>query len=66
VTSEETRHPESPCTNLCVLDRSTGWCGGCGRTVDEIANWSVMTVAEKWSVLREIQARCYRKEPLDG
>lgn len=63
---EDSRYPESPCTNLCVLNPRKGWCEGCGRTLDEIANWSAMTAAEKWSVLRAIQARRYRKEPLDG
>ena len=63
---EDTQHPESPCTSLCVLDPKTGWCEGCGRTLDEIANWSAMTAAEKWSVLRAIQARRSGKERLDG
>ena len=63
---EGSEHPKSPCSNLCVLDPGTGWCEGCGRTLDEIGKWSAMTVAEKWSVLREIDARRQGKEPLDG
>ena len=63
---EDTQHPESPCTSLCVLDPGTSWCKGCGRTLDEIANWSAMTAAEKWSVLRAIKARRGGKERLDG
>lgn len=66
VVNEHTQHPESPCTSLCVLDPGTGSCEGCGRTLEEIARWSTMTAAEKWSVLREIRARRGDKEPLDG
>lgn len=64
--SEATQHPDSPCTNLCVLDPATGWCEGCARTLDEIARWSAMTAAEKWALLREIRARRGDKEPVDG
>jgi predicted Fe-S protein YdhL (DUF1289 family) len=52
-----TEHPPSPCTNLCVIDPATGWCDGCGRTLDEIARWSEMTASQKWAVLREIGER---------
>jgi predicted Fe-S protein YdhL (DUF1289 family) len=34
------RRIESPCINICVMDDATGWCAGCGRTIDEIAGWS--------------------------
>ena len=29
----------SPCTRLCAMDPVTRLCAGCGRTLDEIANW---------------------------
>ncbi|MEM8841127.1 MAG: DUF1289 domain-containing protein [Pseudomonadota bacterium] len=29
----------SPCTGICKLDEATGWCLGCGRSGDEIADW---------------------------
>ena len=29
----------SPCTRLCAIDPVTRLCAGCGRTLDEIANW---------------------------
>ena len=29
----------SPCTGICKLDEATGWCLGCARTGDEIAEW---------------------------
>ncbi|MCI0452455.1 MAG: DUF1289 domain-containing protein [Candidatus Latescibacteria bacterium] len=64
--NDTAEHPSSPCTSLCVVDPTTGWCEGCFRTLDEIACWSAMTAAEKWAVLREIHARQGRPEPFDG
>ncbi|WP_440996335.1 DUF1289 domain-containing protein [Arhodomonas sp. SL1] len=29
----------SPCIGVCTLDRATGWCCGCGRTIEEITAW---------------------------
>lgn len=31
--------PYSPCINVCTMDTDTGWCLGCGRTLDEITEW---------------------------
>lgn len=44
----------SPCINICRGER--GLCTGCGRTLDEIAQWSVMDDAQKravWLLLPE-------------
>jgi uncharacterized protein len=44
----------SPCINVCRMER--GLCAGCGRTLDEIAQWSVMDNEQKravWAVLPE-------------
>lgn len=30
----------SPCINVCELDPRTDVCIGCGRTLDEIAEWA--------------------------
>jgi len=30
----------SPCTSVCRMNRDTGLCEGCLRTLDEIAAWS--------------------------
>ncbi|MEM8958837.1 MAG: DUF1289 domain-containing protein [Pseudomonadota bacterium] len=29
----------SPCTGICRMDAETGWCLGCARTTQEIADW---------------------------
>ena len=48
---------ESPCVNICTLDARSGICLGCGRTIDEIARWTAMTVAERSRVMHELPAR---------
>jgi predicted Fe-S protein YdhL (DUF1289 family) len=33
----------SPCIDVCRMDRRTGLCEGCLRTIDEIAAWGALT-----------------------
>ena len=47
----------SPCINVCRMDATSGYCEGCGRTLDEIASWSVYTAAEKRAVLALLAVR---------
>ena len=35
--------PDTPCIAICSMDRASGLCAGCGRTLDEIAGWIRMT-----------------------
>ena len=49
----------SPCTSVCRMDARTGWCEGCLRTLDEIAAWSGLDVADKrrvWLLLDQRRA----------
>ena len=48
--------PSSPCIKLCTLDRA-GVCIGCYRSLDEIARWTTMSVAERRGVLEAAQRR---------
>ncbi len=48
---------ESPCVEVCEIDRETGLCLGCGRTIDEIASWAAMTSAERRRVMAELPTR---------
>jgi len=48
---------ETPCINICTLDRASGLCLGCGRTVEEIARWSTMGEAERKRIMTELAAR---------
>ncbi len=47
----------SPCTSVCVIDQVTGLCGGCLRTLDEIAGWIDFSTAEKRAVIAALDAR---------
>lgn len=48
---------ESPCVKICTLDARSGLCLGCGRTIDEIARWTVMSAAERGRVTSQLPAR---------
>nr|WP_184194551.1 DUF1289 domain-containing protein [Polymorphobacter multimanifer] len=47
----------SPCTNVCRIDKATGWCEGCRRTVHEITHWPLASEAEKRALLAELPRR---------
>ena len=48
---------ESPCIKLCTVDAATGLCLGCGRTLDEIAGWSMMSEEARRAVNASLPAR---------
>lgn len=51
---------ESPCVNICRMDPRSGWCEGCGRTLDEIARWGDTDDADRAAVMAELPARMAR------
>lgn len=53
---------ESPCILVCSIDRKTGYCFGCGRTGDEIANWLNFSPVERQSVNDLLAARLEQVE----
>lgn len=59
-------HPASPCINECTLDAETQLCKGCFRTLDEIAEWSIMTAERKLAVLDAVAVRRAAREGSDG
>jgi predicted Fe-S protein YdhL (DUF1289 family) len=48
--------PQSPCTGVCTLDRSS-ICVGCGRTLDEIAQWPAAGDARRQAIVQAARAR---------
>jgi uncharacterized protein len=52
-----TAPPASPCINICQMHEATGWCAGCLRTLDEIADWSRMNEAQKGVVWLRLAGR---------
>lgn len=47
---------QSPCINVCALDE---WlvCRGCGRTIQEIADWEYLSEEYKQAVVEKAQKR---------
>ena len=48
---------DSPCVKICVIDPLTGFCIGCGRTGNEIGNWSGMSPAERKALKADLPER---------
>lgn len=53
----------SPCTSVCTMNAADGLCIGCARTLEEIANWSGYSDAQKRAVLRLVAQRTERRAP---
>lgn len=53
---------ETPCIKVCEIDRKTGFCRGCARTLDEIARWASLSDEERATIMRELATR----KPADG
>ena len=47
----------SPCIDVCRLDPKTRWCLGCGRTADEIGEWSKLTPFRRSRLQQELPGR---------
>lgn len=47
----------SPCIGVCNMDKRSGLCEGCQRTLDEIAQWSSASDEWKRAVWEEIARR---------
>ncbi|GAB6050764.1 hypothetical protein JCM16106_16130 [Hydrogenophilus islandicus] len=56
----------TPCIQICQIDPATGWCLGCGRTLDEIARWSLMSDAEHDQIFAQLPERLasLRRDPV--
>ena len=55
---------ESPCKNICRMHEPSGHCVGCGRTIDEIALWSVLDDDDKRAVWALLPQRLTALPPL--
>ncbi|WP_019141539.1 DUF1289 domain-containing protein [Noviherbaspirillum massiliense] len=52
------KRPDTPCVAVCSTTFDEV-CRGCGRTVDEVAQWVFMTDEEKEKVWQRITAQGY-------
>lgn len=52
----------SPCTRVCTLDPALGLCIGCGRTLQEIAEWTRLSEAERRRIMAGLAERLRKAE----
>ena len=48
---------QSPCILICSIDMKTGFCFGCGRTRNEIAEWINYSDAERDNIMNLLDDR---------
>ena len=48
---------DSPCIDICTIDRDSGECIGCGRTVEEVRNWANFDNLKKKQILENLNVR---------
>jgi hypothetical protein len=48
---------ESPCIGICQMD--SDWCRGCGRSLEEITDWSSQSDSDKEEILARLAARLF-------
>ncbi|WP_186208161.1 DUF1289 domain-containing protein [Burkholderia gladioli] len=56
----------SPCTAICRIEPATGWCAGCGRTLEEIAAWRDLDDAGRRAILARVAASGFETPPADA
>jgi predicted Fe-S protein YdhL (DUF1289 family) len=47
----------SPCNSVCTMNPASGFCNGCLRSLNEIADWAVLSDDDKRQVWRQIGER---------
>ena len=55
----------TPCISICKIDRQTRKCEGCGRTIDQISQWSKMSYDERMAVMKELGYGKRRERRMD-
>ncbi len=56
----------SPCTNVCRIDKRSGFCEGCLRTADEIMRWPYADEAGQRAILAALPGRAIAPRRLLG
>jgi hypothetical protein len=48
---------QSPCVKICLYDAERGLCAGCGRTLEEIAEWTGYSEDRQRAIIAELPGR---------
>ncbi|WP_299399164.1 DUF1289 domain-containing protein [Pelagibius sp.] len=51
----------SPCIQVCQVDPKNDCCIGCGRHIDEIRDWPILSAEEKTAILEKLPERFRKK-----
>ncbi len=54
---------QTPCIHVCSIDPATGFCMGCGRTIEEIGAWMSYSDAERTRLMALLSARLFDGSP---
>lgn len=58
-----TRKPapiESPCINICRIEKASGLCIGCWRSIREITQWGRMAPEQRQDIMADLPKRKWR------
>ncbi|HEX2590628.1 MAG TPA: DUF1289 domain-containing protein [Rhizomicrobium sp.] len=47
----------SPCIKICEIDRASRLCRGCGRSLNEIAQWGSLSEAQRLQIMATLPQR---------
>ncbi|MGB5491790.1 MAG: DUF1289 domain-containing protein [Woeseiaceae bacterium] len=53
---DRSQRPLSPCVLICTLDDDKK-CLGCGRTLEQISRWALLSKEEQWAVVDQLAQR---------
>jgi uncharacterized protein len=54
---------DTPCVKICLYDAVHGLCAGCGRTLEEIANWADFSDDRRRALMAELPTRLEKLRP---
>ncbi|UWU36759.1 DUF1289 domain-containing protein [Rhizobium sophoriradicis] len=54
---------QTPCIHVCSIVSVSGFCAGCGRTLEEIGDWMNYTDAERGGIMALLPARLAAAAP---
>ena len=44
----------TPCISICRIDKDSRKCEGCGRTIDQIRDWTSYSHDERMQIMKEL------------
>lgn len=53
----------TPCIRVCVIDPARKLCEGCGRTLQEIAQWSRLSEEQRLTIMAQLPKRLMARQP---